>query len=26
MLAGMFLHDIGANGGRFRLDRLRSSG
>ncbi|MFN7596895.1 MAG: DUF6691 family protein [Cereibacter sp.] len=26
MLAGMFLHDIGANGGRFRLVRLRSSG
>jgi uncharacterized membrane protein YedE/YeeE len=26
MLAGMLLHDIGANGGRFRLDRLRSSG
>ena len=26
MLAGMFLHDIGANRGRFRLDRLRSSG
>lgn len=26
MLAGMFLHDIGANRGRFRLGRLRSSG
>ncbi len=26
MLAGMFLHDLGANRGRFRLDRLRSSG
>lgn len=26
VLAGMFLHDIGANRGRFRLDRLRSSG
>jgi uncharacterized membrane protein YedE/YeeE len=26
MLAGMFLHDIGANRGRFRFDRLRSSG
>lgn len=26
MLAGMFLHDIGSNRGRFRLDRLRSSG
>ena len=26
MLAGMILHDIGANRGRIRLDRLRSSG
>ncbi len=26
MLAGMFIHDIGANRGRFRFDRLRSSG
>lgn len=26
MLAGMFLHDIGASGGRIRLDRLRSRG
>lgn len=26
MLAGMFLHDIGANRGRFRLGRFRSSG
>ena len=26
MLAGMLLHDIGANGGRIRFDRLRSSG
>lgn len=26
MLVGMVLHDIGANRGRFRLDRLRSSG
>lgn len=26
MLAGMFLHDIGANRGRIRFDRLRSSG
>jgi uncharacterized membrane protein YedE/YeeE len=26
MLAGMFLHDLGANRGRFRFDRLRSSG
>lgn len=26
VLAGMLLHDIGVNGGPFRLDRLRSSG
>jgi hypothetical protein len=26
MLAGIILHDIGANRGRIRLDRLRSSG
>lgn len=26
VLAGMFLHDIGANRGRFRINRLRSSG
>jgi uncharacterized membrane protein YedE/YeeE len=26
MLVGMLLHDIGANGGRIRFDRLRSSG
>ena len=26
MLAGMLLHDIGANGGRIRFARLRSSG
>ena len=26
MLAGMVLYDIGANRGRFRFDRIRSSG
>ncbi len=26
VVAGMILHDLGANGGRLRLDRLRSGG